>query len=149
MSLLKEKLDEKLKQAMKSRNETEVSTIRMLRAAIKNKEIEIRKPIDDAGVVSLVQKMVKQHEESIEQFKKGDRHDLVEKELKEISVLKPLLPAQFALAEIEKAVQMAISKIGAQSIKQMGEVMKAIGSELAGRADMKEVSRIVREKLSK
>lgn len=149
MSSLKEKLDEKLKQAMKSRNETEVSTIRMLRAAIKNKEIEIRKPIDDAGVVSLVQKMVKQHEESIEQFKKGGRHDLVEKERKEVSVLKPLLPAQLAFPEIEKAVQMAISKIGAQSIKQMGEVMKAIGGELAGRADMKEVSRIVREKLLK
>lgn len=149
MSSLKEKLDEKLKQAMKSRNEIEVSTIRMLRAAIKNREIEIRKPIDDAGVVSLVQKMVRQHEEAIEQFKKGNRHDLVEKELKEVSVLKPLLPAQLPLPEIEKAVQMAISKMGAQSLKQMGEVMKAVGGELAGRADMKEVSRIVREKLSK
>lgn len=149
MSSLKEKLDEKLKQAMKSRNEIEVSTIRMLRAAIKNREIEIRKPIDDAGVVSLVQKMVRQHEEAIEQFKKGNRHDLVEKELKEVSVLKPLLPVQLPLPEIEKAVQMAISKMGAQSLKQMGEVMKAVGGELAGRADMKEVSRIVREKLSK
>lgn len=149
MSSLKEKLDEQLKQAMKSRNEIEVSTIRMLRAAIKNREIEIRKPIDDAGVVSLVQKMVRQHEEAIEQFKKGNRHDLVEKELKEVSVLKPLLPVQLPLPEIEKAVQMAISKMGAQSLKQMGEVMKAVGGELAGRADMKEVSRIVREKLSK
>ncbi len=134
---------------MKSRNEIEVSTIRMLRAAIKNREIEIGKPIDDAGVVSLVQKMVRQNEEAIEQFKKGNRHDLVEKELKEVSVLKPLLPVQLPLPEIEKAVQMAISKIGAQSLKQMGEVMKAVGGELAGRADMKEVSRIVREKLSK
>lgn len=150
MSSLKEKLEEKFKLAMKNRNEIEVSTFRMLRAAIKNKEIELLgKPIDDAGIISLIQKMVKQHEEAMDQFRKGNRHDLVEKELKEMAVLRPLLPVQLEPAEVEKAVQAIISKIGATSLKQMGEVMKALGTEFAGRVDMKEVSRVVREKLLK
>ncbi len=147
---LKERLDQDLKSSMKNGDELRVSTIRMLRAAIKNKEIElIKKNIEDEEIFSLIRKMVKQRHESIDQFKKGNRPDLVQKEQKEITILEPYLPKSLNIDEIEKRIQTVIAKLGASSPKDMGAVMKAVGQELQGQADMKDVSRIVKEKLTK
>lgn len=149
MPSLKEIFDQQLKSALKSRDELCVSTLRLLRAAIKNKEIELIKALDDEGIISVIRKMVKQRQESIEQFLKGNRKDLADKEQKEIHILERYLPKLLDLSEVEKRVQSVIQKLGVTSVKQMGEVMKAVGQDLAGQADMKEVSRMVREKLSK
>ena len=149
MPSLKELFDQQLKAALKSRDELCVSTLRLLRAAIKNKEIELIKALDDEGIISVIRKMVKQRQESIEQFLKGNRKDLADKEQKEIHILERYLPKLLDLSEVEKRVQSVIQKLSVTSVKQMGEVMKAVGQDLAGQADMKEVSRIVREKLSK
>ena len=121
----------------------------MLKAAIKNKEIELIKQIDDPEVIALIRKMVKQRKESIEQFQKGNRLDLANKEQKEIDILNAYLPKEIDSKELETKVQTIIAKVGATSLKQMGEVMKAVGQELSGSADMKMVSDIVRNKLSK
>ena len=149
MPSLKELVDQQLKTALKGRDELCVSTLRLLRAAVKNKEIELIKALDDEGIISVIRKMVKQRQESIEQFLKGNRKDLADKEQKEIHILEHYLPKLLDLSEVEKRVQSVIQKLGVTSVKQMGEVMKAVGQDLAGQADMKEVSRIVREKLSK
>ena len=146
---IKELVDQHLKEAMKGRDELGVSTLRLLRAAVKNKEIELIKALDDEGIISVIRKMVKQRQESIEQFLKGNRKDLADKEQKEIHILERYLPKLLDLSEVEKRVQSVIQKLGVTSVKQMGEVMKAVGQDLAGQADMREVSRLVREKLSK
>jgi len=149
MPSIKEWVDQHLKEAMKGRDELGVSTLRLLRAAVKNKEIELIKALDDEGIISVIRKMVKQRHESIEQFLKGNRKDLADKEQKEIHILERYLPKLLDLSEVEKRVQSIIQKLGVTSAKQMGEVMKAVGQDLAGQADMKEVSRMVREQLSK
>src|SRR3989338_3108164 len=149
MPSIKELVDQKLKTALKGRVGLCVSTLRLLRAAVKNKEIELIKALDDEGIVSVIRKMVKQRQESIEQFLKGNRKDLADNEQKEIHILEQYLTKLLDLSEVEKRVQSVIQKLGVTSVKQMGEVMKAVGQDLAGQADMKEVSRIVREKLSK
>src|SRR3989338_7270703 len=146
---IKELVDQHLKEAMKGRDELGVSTLRLLRAAVKNKEIELIKALDDEGIISVIRKMVKQRQESIEQFLKGNRKDLADKEQKEIHILERYLPKLLDLSEVEKRVQSVIQKLSITSVKQMGEVMKAVGQDLAGQADMREVSRLVREKLSK
>ncbi len=149
MPSIKELVDQQLKAALKSRDELGVSTLRLLRAAVKNKEIELIKALDDEGIIAVIRKMVKQRQESIEQFLKGNRKDLADKEQKEIHILERYLPKLLDLSEVEKRVQSVIQRLGVTSIKQMGEVMKTVGQDLAGQADMKEVSRIVRDKLSK
>jgi len=149
MSLLKKKIEDQLKQAMKARSELAVSTYRLIRAGIKNKEIEIGKALDDAGVVAIVQKMIKQAKESLEQFQKGGRRDLVEQTMKEMEFLKPFLPAQMSLEDLKTKIKETIATVGATSSVQMGEVMKALTSKFSGRIDMKEASRLVKELLSK
>lgn len=148
MGSLKEILDQKLKQSMKDRQEAAVSIYRMLLSAIKYREIEIGKALDDSGVVGVVQKMLKQASESIEQFKKGNREDLVKKTEEEVIFLKPFLPEQISLEEVRNKVKAVVDRLQATSPKQMGEVMKSVTDVLAGRADMKDVSRIVKEFLS-
>ena len=147
---IKETLEQHLKVAMKAGEELRVSTIRLLRGAIKNREIElIKQQIDDQEVISLIRKFIKQRKESIEQFLKGNRKDLADKEQKEIDILETYLPKSMDLKDLDKKVQAVIAKLGATSQKQMGEVMKVLGQELAGQADMKDVSQMVRDRLSK
>lgn len=148
MTSLKTVIEERLKNAMKARQEITVSTFRLLRAALKNKEIEIGKALDDAGIVLLVKKMIKQAEESIEYFKKGNRADLIKRATEEIAILKPMIPTQMEPNELKKEIQEIINQLGATSFKQMGAVMKSISEKLSGQADMKEASRIVRDILS-
>ena len=141
---LRETIDGDIKAAMKSGAKDKVSALRMLSAALKNKQIEKRAPLTDGEVVDTVRSLIKQRKDSIEQFAKGGRQDLVDKETAEVSVLEVYLPQQMGREEIEKLVRQVIGQTGAQGAKDMGKVMKALVPLLAGRADNKLVSDLVK-----
>ncbi|RMG59390.1 MAG: GatB/YqeY domain-containing protein [Deltaproteobacteria bacterium] len=147
MSLL-EKIREDMKSATKSRDLVALSALRMALSALKNREIELRKELDDAEVVRVISSLIKQRKESIELYEKGEREDLAEKERKEIEVLQKYLPPELSREELEKIVRETISEVGAASVKEMGKVMKAVMPKVAGRADGKVVSEMVRSILS-
>ncbi|MBI2767006.1 MAG: GatB/YqeY domain-containing protein [Chloroflexi bacterium] len=144
MTTLKERLQSELGDAMRARDETRKSTLRMLIAAIKNAEIEARAPLDDSGVVTVIQKQVKQRRESILEFSKGDRQDLVDKEQAEIEVLQVYLPEQASREEIEAAARKVIAETGAAGPRDIGKVMPALSKQFLGRADGRVISEIVR-----
>ena len=141
---LRETIDGDIKGAMKSGAKDKVSALRMLSAALKNKQIEKRAPLTDGEVVDTVRSLIKQRKDSIEQFAKGGRQDLVDKEAAEVAVLEVYLPQQMGREEIEKLVREIIGQTGAQGAKDMGKVMKALVPLLAGRADNKLVSELVK-----
>jgi hypothetical protein len=141
---LRETIDGDIKDAMKSGAKDKVSALRMLSAALKNKQIEKRAPLTDGEVVDTVRSLIKQRKDSIEQFAKGGRQDLVDKETAEVAVLEVYLPQQMGREEIEKLVRQVIDQTGAQGAKDMGKVMKALVPLLAGRADNKLVSDLVK-----
>jgi len=145
---LEERLVEEMKQAMKSNNKAKLSTIRMIRSAVKNKEIELRKPLDDDGIFRVIQGMVKKSEESIEQFKAGGRMDLVEKETKEIETMKSYLPQPLSREEVLKIIDQTIEETKASSLKDLGKVMKSVMPKLGGKVDGTLVNQLVKERLS-
>ena len=134
--------------AMKAKDKLTLGTIRMLMAAIKQKEIDEQITLDDAAVLGVVNKMIKQRRDSIEQFTKGGRQDLVDQESAEIKVLEHYLPEQLPAVEIEQAVTKAITDSDASAMKDMGKVMGILKPALAGKADMGAVSKLVKEKLA-
>jgi uncharacterized protein YqeY len=144
---LREQIDSDIKGAMKSGAKDKVSALRMLSAALKNKQIDKRSPLIDGEVVDTVRSLIKQRKDSIEQFGKGGRQDLVDKETAEVAVLEVYLPQQMAREEIETIVREVITQTGAQGAKDMGKVMKALVPILAGRADNKLVSDLVKSLL--
>jgi uncharacterized protein YqeY len=145
---LEERLVEEMKQAMKSNDKAKLSTIRMIRSAVKNKEIELRKPLDDDGIFRVIQGMVKKNEESIEQFKAGKRMDLVEKETKEIETMKSYLPQPLSREEVLKIIDQTIEETEASSLKDLGKVMKSVMPKLGGKVDGALVNQLVKERLS-
>ncbi len=145
---LEERLVEEMKQAMKSNDKAKLSTIRMIRSAVKNKEIELRKPLDDDGIFRVIQGMVKKSEESIEQFKAGGRMDLVEKETKEIETMRSYLPQPLSREEVVKIIDQTIEETKASSLKDLGKVMKSVMSKLGGEVDGALVNQLVKERLS-
>jgi uncharacterized protein YqeY len=145
---LKETFEKDLKAAMKSGDKVRVSTIRQIRAAILNKEKEKGEPIDEPGIVSVLQSAVKQRKDSIEQFEKGNRPDLVEQEKSELQILVSYLPVQMSEEEIRAKIEEAVRETGAESQKDMGKLMKVLMAHLKGKADGAEVNRLVRERLS-
>lgn len=147
---LKEKLTADMKEAMKAREEgrQRLGVIRMVRGAIRQQEIDGQKELDDDAVLAVISKEVKQRRDSIEEFKKGGREDLIAQNEAEIAVLMAYLPQQMAEGEIRKLVQDAITATGASSPKEMGKVMKELMPKVKGRADGKLVNQIVRELLS-
>ena len=145
---LKERITEDMKTAMRGAQKERLGTVRMIMAAIKQREIDERIALNDAQVIAVIDKMVKQRKESIAQFAAGGRADLVEKEKAEIALLQEYLPAQLSPAEIEALISVAIATTGAVSLKDMGKVMGALKSELAGRADMGAVSARIKQKLA-
>lgn len=147
MSELKERLLEDMKQAMRNKDKKELSVIRMARAAIKNKEIQNQKELDDDEVIEVLAGQVKQLRESIEDFKKGKRDDAVEEAETEIKILERYLPEQMSKEEIEELVDEIIEETGASDMSDMGTVMKTIMPRIKGSADGSEVNEIVREKL--
>ena len=150
MSQLKNEIEKKYITSVKSQEANLVSVFRLIRAAVKNKEIEIRPtPVADKDVLDVIKKMVKQNHESIEQFQKGGRADLVEKTKKELSILQTLLPKQMSPDELKTKITAIVTKLGTPSIKEMGKVMQEVSSTLGAQADMKEASSIVKSLLSK
>jgi uncharacterized protein YqeY len=147
---LAERLAQDLSAAMKARDAARVSVLRMAKAALQNREIEKRAPLEEAEVVKVLQGLVKQREDSIEQFGKGNRTDLVEKERAEIAVLRAYLPPEASDADIAAAVEMAVTETAAASVKDMGKVMKAaLGAlQAAGKpVDGRRVNEAVRKRL--
>jgi hypothetical protein len=145
---LEERLVEEMKQALKSNDKLRLSTIRMIRSALKNKEIELRKKLEDEEVVKVIQVMVRKGEESVEQFQIGGRMDLVEKEKKEIEILKSFLPQPFSQEEILKIIDQSIQETQASSLKDIGKVMKSVMPKIGGKADGKLINQLVKERLS-
>jgi uncharacterized protein YqeY len=144
---LKDRINDDLKQAMRDKNESRVATLRLLTAAIKQREVDERVTLEDARIVGVVEKLIKQSRESIEQYAKGNRPDLVAKEQADIAVWQAYMPAQLSDAEIDAAIAEAIGATGAASIKDMGKVMGLLKSKLAGRADMGQVGARIKAKL--
>jgi len=144
---LKERITEDMKTAMRSGEKDRLAVIRLLQAAIKQREVDERISLDDVQVTSVLEKMIKQRKESIVAFEKGARADLVAKETAEITVLQPYLPAQLSDAELDALIAEAIASTGAASIKDMGKVMGIVKSKAAGKADMGAVGARIKAKL--
>ncbi len=145
---LKEKITEDMKSAMRAGEKERLATIRMILAAIKQREVDERIQLDDSQVLAAVEKMIKQRKEAIAQFESGGRADLVAKESAEIAILQGYLPAQLSEAEIGSLIAAAIASTGASSIKDMGKVMGVVKAQAQGRADMGKVSALIKQKLS-
>ncbi len=145
---LEERLVDEMKQAMRSSDKLRLSTIRMIRTAVKNKEIELRKKLDDEEIQRVIQGMLRRNEESIEQFRLGGRMDLVDKESKEVDILRSFLPQALSTEEILKVIDESIQETQASSMKDLGKVMKSVMPKLTGKADGKVINQLVKERLS-
>ena len=145
---LKEQLDADLRSAMKDRDQLKVSVVRMLKSAIKYREIELSKSLDDAGVQAVIASEVKRRRDSVEQYRQGGRDDLASKEEAEIALLQRYQPAQLSEVELAKLVDAAIARVGAQGPKDMGKGMKELLPEVQGRAEGKKVSDLVKQQLA-
>lgn len=145
---LKDRITEDMKQAMRAKDSARLSALRLLLAAIKQREVDERVSLDDAQVIAVVEKMIKQRRESIAQYEKGGRQDLADAEKFEIGVLQAYLPQPLSEAEVEAIVDEAIAETGARAMADMGKVMNLVRPKLAGRADMGKVSALVKARLS-
>ena len=145
---LKERITEDMKIAMRARETERLGTIRMIQAAIKQREVDERIALDDAQVLTVIEKMIKMRKESIAQFESGGRADLAAKENQEIQLLQAYMPAQLAAEELDALIAAAIAETGAASIKDMGKVMAQVKQKAQGRADMAAVGAKIKAKLS-
>lgn len=148
MADFKVKLQDGLKEALKKKDNIRLSLYRMLLASIKNKEVEKIRPLTEDEFIAVVKTSIKQHIESIEGFKKGNRLDLVEKEEKELTILKEFMPSQFSEEEITREIEEAILSLQVQSQKEMGKVIKFVLEKFPGRVDGKVLSGMVLKRLS-
>jgi uncharacterized protein YqeY len=146
---LKDQITEDMKSAMRAKETARLSAIRLLLAAIKQREVDERIVVDDAGVIAIVEKMMKQRKDSISQFEKAGRDDLVAIEVGEMAILQAYLPAQLSDAEVAAAVAAAVAATGASGPQDMGKVISALKAQLAGKADMGKVSGLVKATLAK
>ncbi|WP_109480725.1 GatB/YqeY domain-containing protein [Paraburkholderia sp. C35] len=146
---LKARINDDMKAAMRARETERLGTIRLLLAAIKQREVDDRVELDDAAVTAVIDKMIKQRKDSIAQFETAGRTDLVDKEQAELDVLSAYMPEQLSDAEIAAAVQAAVAQVGAAGPQDMGKVMGVLKPQLAGKADMTAVSAQVKAALSK
>jgi uncharacterized protein YqeY len=145
---LQDRLAQGLKQATKDRDQLRMDVIRMIKAAIMNKELELKKELDDAELSRVMTSLVKQRKEAIEQFQKAKRDDLAGKELKEIAIIEEYLPKAVSPDEVATIVETVIQETGATTLKEMGAVMKTVMTKLSGKpADGKQISDLVRSKL--
>jgi hypothetical protein len=150
MPTLKERLDADLKDAMRSKNELTLSVLRMLKSAVKYKEVEPgASALDDAGIEKVIAGLIKQRRDSVDQYKSGGRDDLAQKEEAEISILQNYLPKQLSADELRAEIAAAIAAVGAKSAKDMGAVMKAVQPKVQGRAEGRAVSEEVKAQLAK
>ncbi len=145
---LKARIAEDMKAALRPKETERLSAIRLLLAAMKQREVDERIELGDADILSIIEKMLKQRRDSIEQFQKGNRPDLVKKEEFEVGVLQSYMPAAMSPAEIEAAVAEAVAASGAKAMSDMGKVMALLKPRLAGKADIGKVSALVKTKLA-
>jgi uncharacterized protein YqeY len=144
---LKDRITEDMKTAMRAGEKERLGTIRLILAAVKQREVDERITLDDTQVLAVLEKMVKQRREAISQFESGGRADLVAKESAEVALLQAYLPAQMSGAEIDALITQAIASTGASSIKDMGKVMGVVKAQAQGRADMGALSARIKQKL--
>ena len=144
---IRERLDEDLKAAMRARDSVKLETVRNVRGAMRAREIDGGKDLDEAQITKLIRSLVKQREESIAQYREGGRNDLVERESAEKAVLEAYLPAAASGADVERVVGEVIAELGATTMKDMGRVMKTVSERLGGNADGKAISALVKSKL--
>lgn len=148
--MLEEKILNDYKEALKSKDIIKSSVLSLLRSDFKYAAINKKKDLlEDNDVIPIIKKHIKQHQDSIEQFTKGNRQDLADKETKELAVLKLYLPEELPAEEVKKIIEEVVATIGAQGMKDMGRVMKEVNAKIAGKADGKVVSDLVRERLNK
>ena len=145
---LKDTIIEDTKTAMRNKNASTLGTLRLLQAAIKQKEIDDRITLDDAGIVAVLQKMLKQRQDSIEAFRQANRQDLLDKEEMEVKVLNQYMPQQLLNDEITEIIDAAITNTSASGMQDMGKVMGIVKEKIAGRANMAEVSQTIKSRLS-
>ena len=148
MSALKDKITEDMKTAMRAKDSERLGTIRLLLAALKQKEVDERVVLDDAAVIAIVDKLIKQRKDSLEAFQKAERKDLADKEAAELTVLQAYLPARLSTDEVAAAVKAIVAELGASGPGDMGKVMGAVKAKLAGKADMGQVSAAVKAALA-
>ena len=146
---LREQITADMKEAMRARDTARLEAVRLLRAAIQRREVDEQIELTDDEVLSVIQKMIKQGRDSIEQFEKGDRHDLVEKETAMLTVLEPYLPDALSDENLTALIAEALIHTNAESMRDMGQVMGWLKPKLQGKADMAAVSAVVREKLNR
>ena len=142
-----EKLDKDMIEAMKNKEKDRLTVIRMVKAALKQEQIDHKKEINDDLLIDVVTKQIKMRKDSISEFEKGNRKDLIEKTEEEIKVLENYLPEQLSIEEVIKIIDEIMDEVKPESSKDMGKVMKEAQAKLKGKADMKEVSSIIKEKL--
>jgi uncharacterized protein YqeY len=151
-TVLRDQINDALKEAMKAKNERAVSTLRMINSTLKNADIEARgagRPaLDDAAVLAVLQKMIKQRQESVELYKKGGREDLVRQEEEEIAIIAAYLPKQMSEPEMKAAVEAAVKETGAAGMKDMGKVIGVLRGKYAGQMDMARASAMVKAQLA-
>ena len=145
---LQDQLLAEMNKAAKARDRIKLSTVRLIRSAIKNKEIEKRKPLEDEEILKVISSMIRQRGESIQLFRKGGREDLVKKEEAELMILQSFLPEQLSEEQIKKLIDEILKETEATTFKDMGKVMRTLMPKIAGRADGAKVNQMVREKLS-
>lgn len=147
MAEIKQRLNDDVKTAMRNRDKERLGTLRMILAAIKQKEVDERIELDDTRILGVMDKMTKQHRESIAQFEQAGRRDLVEKENRELAIVQSYLPAQLSDEEIQALLKQAIQETGAASMQDMGKVMAVLKPKLQGRADIGKISGLVKIQL--
>ncbi|WP_431097292.1 GatB/YqeY domain-containing protein [Polaromonas aquatica] len=148
MSALKDQITEDMKTAMRAKDSERLGTIRLLLAALKQKEVDERVVLDDAAVIAIVDKLIKQRKDSLEAFIKAERKDLADKEAAELVVLQAYLPARLSADEVAAAIKAIVAELGASGPGDMGKVMGAVKAKLAGKADMGQVSAAVKAALA-
>lgn len=148
MAEIKQRLNDDVKTAMRNRDRERLGTLRMILAAIKQREVDERITLDDTQILMVLDKMAKQHRDSIAQFEQADRSDLVEKENRELAIVQSYLPAQLSNEEIQALLNQAIQESGAVSMQDMGKVMSVLKPKLQGRADMGKISVLVKAQLA-
>ena len=145
---LKEKIEAEMVSAAKAKDKLRLSAVRMIKTALHNKEIDLKKQLEDSEILQVLSALAKQRADSIEQFKKGNRQDLVDKEETELGIIKAFMPEEMSTEALDREIDAAIRELGATSVKDMGKVMKALMPKIAGKADGKMASDRVKEKLS-
>lgn len=144
---IKDRIQQDMKDAMRARDKARLATIRLIMAAIKQREVDERIELDDTQVITVLDKMIKQRRESISQFEKAGRDDLIAQEQEEITIIAPYLPTALSEDEIRQLIDAAMQSTGASTVKDMGKVMAELKPKLAGRADMGAVSALLRARL--